>query len=90
MSLDSIAPERPEPFAEDHALVIRKLFSNSERARVAIEGTALFPDTVDGAQAAFNVMALIDELHMTRYDDVETMFGRIRTIFQAWKINLDL
>lgn len=85
---ESIAPENPEPFADDHALVFRKLFSNSEQARLMIEATSLFPDTVEGTQAAFNVMALIDELHMTRYDDVEAMFGRIRTIFETWKIHL--
>ncbi len=90
MSLDSVVPERPEPFAEDHALVVRKIFTVSERIRLASEACEIIPDTVEGAQAVFNVGALVDELHMTRYENVEPLIKQMRFIFERFNIHLEI
>lgn len=87
---DSEAPKKLEPFAEDHALVIRKLFNNSQRIQRASEACELLPDTVEGAEAVWNIAALVDELHRTTYSNVEPLFDRIRAILQIMGVTIDL
>ncbi len=78
------------PFAEDHALVVRKVYTNSQRIQRASEACELFPDTIEGAQAVFNVGALVDELHTTRYENIEPLIGRMRMIFERFNIHLEI
>lgn len=86
--MESIIPDTER--SEDCAIVVKKLFTNTERLQKATEALALLPDTVDGSDALFCIMDLIDSLHQTPYDDVEGLFTRIRIIYKSWNITLPI
>lgn len=77
------------PDNEDHQLVKRILLPNSERARMRNEALAFLPDTVKAVDAIFSITDLLEEIHTTRYKDVNDIFARIDAIFALWKIKIE-
>ncbi len=80
----------PAPPETDYAIVYHRKQTNSDRSIKALEAITLLPDTFEGLQASETIMDLIEQLHRARLDSIEQIFTSVRTIFQSFRITLDI
>lgn len=75
---------------ESYEVSYRRRQTHTDRSIKALEAISLFPETGQGLEASETVMDLLDKLHETRLDGIESIFTSIRLIFQTFNITLDI
>ncbi len=75
--------------AEDYILVPRRPY-HVDRAKKAHLAATEFPATPEGDKAALEVFRLAGSLHQAATQDIEGIFKTIRTIFESFKIKIDI
>lgn len=88
-TFDSVVPERLEPFPEDDAFKIRKLFSNSETLARMEEALYFLPNTREGEMAHAEGIKLIEAAHEAPLNNVDAAIKAVHDYLLMWSINVE-